>query len=54
MSKFDGRALAFGVASFLLGALLLFAAANPIVRYAGGITAVAIGLGAIRRGLRIE
>ena len=54
MNKLDGRALAFGLAMFLLGAGLLFAAQNVVLRYAGGITAVAVGLGALRRGFRIE
>jgi hypothetical protein len=54
MSNLNGRALAFGLAMFLLGAGLLLAGQNLIVRYAGGITAIAIGLGALRRGFRLE
>ncbi|WP_162875515.1 hypothetical protein [Sphingomonas crusticola] len=54
MRNIDSRTLAFGVAMLILGGVLLYAAANPIMRYAGGISAFAIGLGAVRYGLRLE
>lgn len=54
MSRFDSRALTFGLVMLVLGGLLLAVAENALVRYAGGIAAFAIGLGAIRRGLRLD
>jgi hypothetical protein len=46
--------LLFGLAMVGLGILILAAVGNSFLRYAGGLTALAIGLGAIRRALRIE
>ncbi|WP_442679753.1 hypothetical protein ACSBM8_00680 [Sphingomonas sp. ASY06-1R] len=54
MKRFDGRSLTLGITLLIVGAGLLLAAPNPLLRYAGGITAFAIGLGVIRRGLRLD
>ncbi len=54
MNNLDSRTLVFGFAMLALGSGLLFAAENFFVRYAGGVTAFAIGLGALRHGFRIE
>ena len=50
----DPRLLALGLAFFALGVLLALAIENAPVRYAGSITAVAIGLGLLRRAFRVE
>jgi len=50
----DPRLLALGLGFFALGVLLALTIENAPVRYAGSVTAVAIGLGLLRRAFRVE
>lgn len=47
-------ALIFGLAMLGFCVFLAVAIANPYLRFGGGLTAFAIGFGAIRHAFRIE
>jgi hypothetical protein len=50
----DPRLLALGLAFLALGVLLALTLENALARYACSMTAVAIGLGLLRRAFRVE
>ena len=54
MTHIDKRLRSMAIALLLVGLLLALAFENPLVRYAVGISIVAIGLGLLRRALRLE
>lgn len=54
MRTVDSASLGLGIAMMLLGLILLLVVEHPLVRLIGGLSALAIGLGALRRGFRID
>jgi len=54
MSRANPRLLAWSLLLLALGALLALAIENVVVRYAGSVTAFAIGLSLLRRAVRLD
>lgn len=54
MTRIDKRLLAMAIAILAAGLLLALAFENPLVRYALGVSTFAVGLGLLRRALRVE
>ena len=54
MNRIRSPYLAAGAALFLVGIGIALTIENVPLRYAGSITACALALGLLRRGLRIE
>ena len=54
MTGVNKRRLAMAVTCLAAGLLLAFAFENPILRYAIGVSVFTVGLGLLRRALRVE
>jgi hypothetical protein len=54
LNRLDKRRLAAAIVFLAAGLLLALVFANPVVRYAIGISTFAVGLGLLRRALRVE
>ena len=54
MHRVDTQSLALGLGAFALGVIVLITVESPLPRYLGGLTALAVGLGALRRGFRLD
>jgi hypothetical protein len=50
----DPRLVTYGVAAIVGGFLIAWLVDQPLVRFAGSVTAIVVGIGLLRQAIRVE